>query len=233
MKARRQGSKVAQDPLIAEDTRSELLQAASEVFAECGYRAATIRKICARAGANVALVNYHFGDKQELYTEVLRQSVSAKHEAIRSALDQDGEPKDVLKQVIRAMVFKIIAGDAHDLRFRLMLHELAQPTPALSLVINEAIRPTYNQLRKIIGVILRLPEDHEKTRLCTHSIVGQIAHYVHARPMLACLWPELKMTPQQLERIAKHIAEFSVAYLEAGRSKQRHLPAAKLARRRK
>ncbi|MBW2127416.1 MAG: helix-turn-helix transcriptional regulator [Deltaproteobacteria bacterium] len=36
---------------------------ACEVFAEKGYRAATIADICGRAKANVAAVNYYFGDK--------------------------------------------------------------------------------------------------------------------------------------------------------------------------
>ncbi len=60
--------------MISDDTRLRLLDAARDVFAESGYYNATVRDISMRAGVNVAAINYHFGDKLELYTEVLRQS---------------------------------------------------------------------------------------------------------------------------------------------------------------
>src|SRR4030042_1440789 len=60
----------------AAKTPKSLLAAASEVFGEKGYRDATIAEICERAGANVAAVNYHFGDKETLYTEAWRHSFS-------------------------------------------------------------------------------------------------------------------------------------------------------------
>ncbi|MCU1343136.1 MAG: transcriptional regulator, TetR family, partial [Candidatus Acidoferrum typicum] len=62
---------------VPDPTREKLLEVAEHVFADRGYQAATIREICVRAGANVAAVNYHFGDKLGLYTEVLQQSIRA------------------------------------------------------------------------------------------------------------------------------------------------------------
>jgi len=50
------------------DTRRRLLEAAVEVFAEDGFRNATIERICRRARANIAAAHYYFGDKQGLYT---------------------------------------------------------------------------------------------------------------------------------------------------------------------
>ncbi|MEL7062020.1 MAG: TetR family transcriptional regulator, partial [Acidobacteriota bacterium] len=56
------------------DTKERLLAAGAKVFAELGFDDATVRQICAVAGANPAAVNYHFGDKQRFYAEVLATS---------------------------------------------------------------------------------------------------------------------------------------------------------------
>ena len=53
------------------ETNGRLLAAATEVFADVGYRAATLREICRRGNANIAAVNYHFRDKEQLYMAVL------------------------------------------------------------------------------------------------------------------------------------------------------------------
>jgi len=197
-----------------------LLEVAGPVFADRGYRAATIREICAGARANVAAVNYHFGDKLGLYTEVLQQSVrAAQLKAVQDALSEDAPPEDILRALIRARL-RSIAGEAlPDWHSRLLAHELAQPTPALRQLIKKVARPIYQRLLKLIGEMIGLPPDDDNTRLCAISVVGQVLAYVLPGPLLVEVWPELKMTPEQVERIADHIAEFSLSYLREFRSK--------------
>jgi AcrR family transcriptional regulator len=195
-------------------TRSKLLEAAGEVFAEHGFHAATVREICSRAGANVAAVNYYFGDKSELYEEVLRQALCTVHDGgLREALTSI-EPEEALRRAVRHMLGRLCDTSRPNWAMLLMTHELAKPTPALARVIQDIIGPNYGMFRGIVGRMLGLPPDHEKTRLCVHSIVGQILHYKQARTANAYLWPDLDMSPAGLDRIAKHIADFSLAYLK-------------------
>ena len=86
-----------------DDTRARLLRAAGEVFAEVGYHSATVRQICNRAHANVALVNYHFGDKLGACTEVLQQLLprAAEVAALDKAMNENISPEDILRVVIR------------------------------------------------------------------------------------------------------------------------------------
>jgi TetR/AcrR family transcriptional regulator, regulator of cefoperazone and chloramphenicol sensitivity len=204
----------------SEPTRETLLEAAGRVFVDRGYQGATIREICLRARANVAAVNYHFGGKLGLYTEVLQQSArAAQFEAIQDALDQNAPPEDILRAVIRARLRGVSRRDAPDWHFQILAHELAQPTPALRQLINKVARPIFKRLLELIGGMIGLPPDDDKTRLCANSVMGQILVYAFAGPLLAGVWPELKMTPEQVERIADHIADFSLSYLQDFRLK--------------
>jgi TetR/AcrR family transcriptional regulator, regulator of cefoperazone and chloramphenicol sensitivity len=201
-------------------TREKLLEAAGEVFAERGYYDATIREICRRAGANVAAVNYTFGDKLGLYTEVLRLSKRAPEMAqLTEAMDAAGSPQELLRNLIRVRLESLCVGKRPNWGFRIMMHEFSRPTPAMTRVIDEEMRPVYKRVLKAVGEIIgRSPED-EKTRLCNNSIIGQVLFYTFSLPVLSRLQPELKLTPDQLERIAEHVADFSLAALaEMGRS---------------
>jgi AcrR family transcriptional regulator len=211
---RRRDSAASVRPITSDQTRTRLIDAAGEMFAELGFHQTTVRQICQRAGANIAAINYHFRDKTGLYTEVVRQSMrAARLDTVRAAFDQNASPEEILCAVIKARLESLRSLDLSDWHFRIFAHELAKPTPAMNVVVNEAIRPLYSRMCKLIGSMLRLAPGHEKTRLCAHSIIGQILFYAFARPVISRLAPEMKMTATQIDLIADHIAEFSLAYL--------------------
>ena len=59
------------------ETRQRLLDVAVRLFSTYGFKRVTVREICREAGANVAAINYHFGDKLGLYTEVVKTAIDA------------------------------------------------------------------------------------------------------------------------------------------------------------
>lgn len=200
--------------------RQKIVEAAGEIFAEHGFHAATVREICTHAGVNVAAVNYYFGDKAALYVEVLRQSTCA----ARVEIPADQEPEDALRAFIHGMCRRMLERPSW--AYRLMAHEMARPTVALDQMIEEVVRPNYQRIRNILSAILNLPPDNKTTRMCAHSIIAQVIHYVSSRPMIAKVWPELQLTPEQVEMLADHISAFSLCSVKeiARRAQSEHVP---------
>ena len=58
-----------------QETLSRILVAAESLFAENGYDGTTLRQITRHAKVNLAAVNYHHGDKESLYLEVLTRRI--------------------------------------------------------------------------------------------------------------------------------------------------------------
>jgi AcrR family transcriptional regulator len=58
---------------MSEDVKTRILEAARKLFARQGYAGTSVRQICEEAGANVALVSYHFGGKEKLWLAIIEQ----------------------------------------------------------------------------------------------------------------------------------------------------------------
>ena len=205
-----------------EDTEARLLETAGHVFAETGYQGAKVRDICARAGVNLAAVNYHFGDKLGLYRKVLeRVAVTAGTAAdFDPALWRSGH-RAKLRRYVYGLLRQMYGEGEPTWPARIMTHELAQPTPALNGVVEKIMRPRYRAACALVGSIIGRPPDDRATRFATQSIMGQVILYAHGREVLKRLWPELKLTPETLEEIADHIAAFSYAALQSLRRRAR------------
>lgn len=87
------GSLAMESPHRAErrrgdDTRGRLLDAVEGLIADYGFKPLTHRTIAARAEAHVALLNYHFGSKEQLIEEALARRaprfLAQQHEALAS-----------------------------------------------------------------------------------------------------------------------------------------------------
>jgi AcrR family transcriptional regulator len=136
-----------------DETRQQLLEAAGEVFAEAGYRSATVREICRRAGANIAAVNYHFGDKERLYSEVLRYSHGKTLEKYPPLLGLavDAPPEKKLRAFVLSLLLRIFDTGPTSWHGRLMAREMIEPSAALDSLVEERIRPMAVQLSQIVG----------------------------------------------------------------------------------
>ena len=84
-------------------TRQSILDAAVTEFFAHGYKGASVRDICARAGASSNAITYHFGSKESVYREILDRFAALLLEQTRSALS--GEMRSQEEFEIRLEMF--------------------------------------------------------------------------------------------------------------------------------
>jgi len=197
-------------------TRQHLLDAAGEVFAEKGFRDATIREICQRAGANVAAIHYHFGDKDALYAAVLAHLSEIARERFPITLDlpPNANARERLHAFVRSFLWRVLSSDLAARHGRLMAREMVEPTQALDALVNEHIRPEAEALRAIVTELLGPEADPELVRMTGLSVVGQILFYSHCSPVLSRLFRDTAFDVTRLERLADHITSFSLSAIE-------------------
>ncbi|OGS80472.1 MAG: hypothetical protein A2061_03090 [Gallionellales bacterium GWA2_59_43] len=192
----------------SEQTRERLLSAAREVFSECGFQGATVREICRRAGANVAAVNYHFGNKDGLLAEALHfESLKLLQETNAQA---DARPEVRLSLFIRDFMHMLLDENSTSSQCKIMARELADPSPALDKIVREAIAPLHDFLAELVHEIVGGNVSEAELRRCAHSIFGQCLYYHHSLPVLQRLHAELRYDSKEIDAIAKHIADFSL-----------------------
>jgi AcrR family transcriptional regulator len=208
--------KILRDADSITGTRQRILQVAAEVFANSGFEKVTVREICSRASVNVAAINYHFGDKENLYIQVLKYCKALAFEKYPS--DQDTKKTDPpelkLKAFIRSFVFRILDGGPSSLFGRLVCREYVEPTNALDMLVEEAMRPTFALLAEIVGELLGRKAPALTVRMCCASVISQCLFFLYARHALTRLFPEQKFGTTETESIADHITRFSLSAIQ-------------------
>ena len=200
------------------ETRQRLLNVAAELFAEHGFGHVTVREICQVAGANVAAVNYHFRDKLGLYKEVVEMAANAinssKVDVIEAA--EGVAPDDRRRPYIRLTLHRLLGPEENTWMEKLIARELMDPTPALDLIVEKGIKPTSQRMGAMVAELLGTSLDDVRVWQCFLSIQAQCLFYKTGKPISVRMSPPgFKYTPEIIDGLAHHIAEFSLAGIRA------------------
>jgi TetR/AcrR family transcriptional regulator, regulator of cefoperazone and chloramphenicol sensitivity len=196
-------------------TRGKILEAAGEVFGQRGYKAATVREICKRAGVNVAAVNYYFQGKKGLYREVARDFISetfARFPVVAGTGKRS--PEQRLGTFIEAALHRLISrgglsGDTG--RGQLVARELADPSAILDTMVEDFIRPTAMVLTEIISELLGSAASDRDVLKCQLSVIGQCFHYATGRPIIVRITGLDLSEEKTIRELADHVTRFSLA----------------------
>ena len=198
------------------DTRNRLLEAAAEVFSEQGFRHARVSDICRRAQANIAAVNYHFGDKEQLYVAVVRRlNEESQADAAFLRVDPNVQPEERLRVFVRELLYLLLKSGRASHLGKLMARETIEPTSALDFMVDNAIRPINSALREIVGGVLGLTAGHETVGLCVASILSQCITYHNSKEIVLRMDPHLMnsdctFSAAAIDRLAEHVTRFSL-----------------------
>ena len=141
----------------AEATRRKLIEAALRAFSERGFDAVTVREIEVAAGVQRNLVSYHFGGKDAMW-KAAATHVITKLEAFsqrREEIVRDLSPKERLAYTVRSYVRFCARNPELN---RLMIQEGKQDSWRIRWLVDEFLRPAWEQLRPAVKAHHRMDD---------------------------------------------------------------------------
>jgi AcrR family transcriptional regulator len=108
--------------------RELIREAAKRVFLTRGLSAASVREIALQAGYTTGAIYFHYASKEDIYADVLRQSLAALHETVSAAAAAASQPDALasLTAAYRAFI-AFYRANPRDLSLGLYLFEGAGP----------------------------------------------------------------------------------------------------------
>lgn len=193
------------------ETRRQILDTAGRVYAEKGFARTTSKEVCARAGVNMAAVNYHFGGKDGLYRAVVETAIATMQSTTAAARAAgEGKPPDERIRAYVSVFLQRILGKGNETWIhQLMLRELSDPTQALDMVAEEVLRPRTAYLCGVIGELIGCPADDPRVMRCALSVQSQFNSMLWSQAV-ARMMHAADIPPVTLDEIAEHITRFSL-----------------------
>ncbi|MEZ4385758.1 MAG: TetR family transcriptional regulator [Nannocystaceae bacterium] len=178
-------------------TAEALLAAGRRIFAELGYHGASVRAIAGAAEVNPALVRYHFGSKEGLYTQVLERAMSGLRERLLRAFidDASGDLRGRIQAVVRAYLSHL--ADDRDVP-RLIQRALLDRDANLRRIAGEHLRPLLEAARPLVD-----PRG-EADELITSMFGALIAPFLY-EPLLTDLFGRDVLAPASIQRRQAHL----------------------------
>ena len=197
------------------DTRPAIFQAAAHEFAQRGYDAAGVDRIADRARVNKAMLYYHYGSKQGLYVEVLRDMFRAVGTRTRTI----AQGADSAETKLDAWIVTIVEEAAARPWFPpIMLRELASGAAHIDGETFGMMNAVYTAVRDIIVQGRREGAFREVDPLLTYlTILPAILLFFARQRVVAAHRKNVQnlaaAAPREVEQFKRHMQESARALL--------------------
>ena len=204
------------------ETRTRILDAAEELFMLHGFEGTSMRLLTARAGVNLAAVNYHFGSKDALIEALFRRKLDPMNTARIAELERleseaKGQPAGRSlspEAIIRAFVgpslrhMEDAKGGGRNF-IRLLGRTYTEPTKPIRVLIGQLYAPTMERYKAALERALpHMGRDELVWRM--HFMFGTLAYTLAATDtvqLIAGCKPEDRYDARLLEdRLASFLA---------------------------
>ena len=202
------------------ETRTRILDAAEELFMLHGFEGASMRLLTAKAGANLAAVNYHFGSKDALIEAVFRRRLdpmNAQRIAELDRLEKEAGgtalvPRQIIGAFVGASLLMIEDAKSGGRSFiRLLGRTYTDPQKPIRALIGQLYAPAMERFKAAFERSLpQMPRDELIWRM--HFMFGTLAYTLAATDtvqLIAGCKPEDRYDARLLEARL-------TAFLEAG-----------------
>ncbi len=157
-----------------ENSKQRILNAATKLFAAQGFEGTSIRQICKEADANICMISYFWGGKQELYNGIIEDLIEKQTEYAKTFIDFDIEPSSLDKtsqiNLLMTVIDKIIEFFYSEKISKDLLIFLLKAQQNEKSAINS---PAFMYLKKLIGAIFNKPENDREIIFKTVFIISQ------------------------------------------------------------
>ena len=169
-------------------TCTRILDAAEELFMQHGFEGTSMRTLTAKAGVNLAAVNYHFGSKDALIEAVFRRRLDPMNAARIAELDRLENaaggaalaPEAIIRAFLGASLALIEDAKCGGRNFiRLLGRAYTEPSKPIRVLIGQLYAPAMSRFKSAFERALpELPKEELIWRM--HFMFGTLAYTVAA-----------------------------------------------------
>ncbi len=181
------------------DTKTKIIKSAEELFAIDGFHHTSLRTITAKAGVNLAAVNYHFGSKEALLEAIFDQHLGPlndirieRMEEVAARAEKSGQQPEV-EEVLRCFIEPTLAllhNDSGSGHFRMLVgRSFSDPDQTVRQLFLGKIRAVLELLLDLLCQALP-HRSREAVSLKLHFALGAMSHtliFQHQGPLLGCV----------------------------------------------
>ena len=192
------------------DTRRRVLESATRLFAEKGFRETTVHEICEAAQANIAAVNYYFGSKEKLYDAAWRHAYGLTRESQDTVLDAESArpPEEQIRDFVHTRLEDVSSAGPASYFWQILDKEHHRPTAAHDAIIREVFQPLGLEIQRLVGRMLGGMASEKQLRLCLFSLVGSMGFLTVHRPIIRRVFGHDVLDPADCEMLQEHLTRF-------------------------